>query len=85
MKTAKPVSIFVGVDVAKDTLEIYLPYSNQSLSIENAVEAINEFCLQIKKKRKLMVVMEATGGYERLLVNQLSKNGIAAAVTNPPQ
>ena len=85
MKTAKPVSIFVGVDVAKDTLEIYLPYSNQSLSIENAVEPINEFCLQIKKKRKLMVVMEATGGYERLLVNQLSKNGIAAAVTNPRQ
>jgi transposase len=85
MKTAKPVSIFVGVDVAKDTLEIYLPYSNQSLSIENAVEPINAFCLQIKKKRNLMVIMEATGGYERLLVNQLSKNGIAAAVTNPRQ
>jgi transposase len=37
------------------------------------------------KKRNLMVVMEATGGYEKLLVNQLAHHGIAVSVVNPRQ
>jgi transposase len=85
MKTANLVSIFVGVDVAKDSLEIYLPFSKQNLSIENSIEAIDELCSQLKKKRKLMVVMEATGGYEKLLVERLFKLGIKVAVVNPRQ
>jgi transposase len=85
MKTAKTVSFFVGVDVAKDSLEIYLPFSKQNLSIENSIESIDELCLQLKKKRKLMVVMEATGGYEKLLVDRLLKHAIVCAVVNPRQ
>jgi transposase len=85
MKTVNTVSVFVGVDVAKDSLEIYLPFSKQNLSIENSIESIDDFCLQLKKKRKLMVIMEATGGYEKLLVDRLFKHGIAVAVVNPRQ
>jgi transposase len=85
MKTANTVSIFVGVDVAKDSLEVYLPFSKKNQSIENSIESIDDLCLQLKKKRKLMVVMEATGGYEKLLVERLFKAGIAAAVVNPRQ
>lgn len=70
MKTENSFSTFVGVDVAKDTLEFYLPYTKQNVSVKNTVEGIDELILQLKKKRKLMVVMEATGGYEKLLVNQ---------------
>ena len=84
-KETNSVSLFVGVDIAKDSLEIYLPFSKQNLSIENSLEAINDFCAIIKKKRKLMVVMEATGGYERLLVNRLFAHGITVAVVNPRQ
>lgn len=68
MKAVNSVSIFVGVDVAKDSLEIYLPTAKQNMSVENSVESINDLCLQLKKKRKLMVVMEATGGYEKLIL-----------------
>ncbi|MDZ4849174.1 MAG: hypothetical protein SGI77_07755 [Pirellulaceae bacterium] len=45
MKTDTTVSIFVGVDVAKDTLEVYRPYSTQNVSLKNTVEGINELCL----------------------------------------
>lgn len=85
MKTENSFSIFVGVDVAKDTLEVYLPHVKQNLSLKNSIECIDELCLQLKKKRKLIVVMEATGGYEKRLVNQLAKYKIAAAVVNPRQ
>ena len=85
MKTNSTVSIFVGVDVAKDTLQVYLPYSKQNICLKNSVEGIEELILQLKKKRKLMVVMEATGGYEKLLVNQLAKHKIASSVANPRQ
>jgi transposase len=85
MSTDTSVSIFVGVDVAKDTLEVFLPYSKEHVSLKNSVDSINNLCLQLQKKRKLMVVMEATGGYEKLLVNQLAKHKIVAAVVNPRQ
>lgn len=85
INTAKPVSYFVGIDVAKDSLQIYLPFSKENLSVENSKEAINELCSKLKKKRRLMVVMEATGGYESLLVDRLFSHKIELAVVNPRQ
>ena len=75
---------FVGVDVSKDTLDIYLPGDGSHKMIENSRIEVDEFCAKLsKRKRKLMVVMEATGGYETLLVRQLAAHQIDAAVVNP--
>ena len=42
------------------------------------------FCAHLeKKKRKIIVVMESTGGYERLLLTQLASHQLEAAVINP--
>lgn len=88
MKSEKPVSersaIYVGVDVAKGFLDFDLP-SNEAAHIENALEPIDAICAALKKKRKLIVVMEATGGYEHLLRVRLAKHGIPAAIVNPRQ
>jgi transposase len=85
ISTTNTFSFFVGVDVAKDSLQIYLPFSKENLTVENSVEAIDEFCLKLSKKRKLMVVMEASGGYEKLLVDQLFRASVPVAVVNPRQ
>ena len=75
---------FVGVDVSKDTLDIYLPKDRSHVKIENSKLAAEEFCAKMSKlKCKIMVVMEATGGYETLLVRQLEAHQIDAAVVNP--
>lgn len=80
----KNTKIFVGVDVSKATLDIYRPDTNQAWQIENSEEAIAEFCAQLeKKKRQIMVVMEGTGGYEYLLVKHLTSHKLDAAVINP--
>ena len=84
MSIAKHETIFVGVDVSKATLDIYRPDSNEFSKIENSDQAVQDFCLKLQKqKRNVMVVMEATGGYETLLVNQLAKHLVQAAVVNP--
>ncbi len=76
--------IFVGVDVSKDSLDVYRPDTAEQIKIDNSEAAVADLCQQLqKKKRHLIVVMEATGGYERLLVNQLALHDIKAAVINP--
>jgi transposase len=84
MSTGKTNTIFVGVDVSKATLDVYRPDTNELFRIENSQEAILELCTKIEKnKRKAMVVMEATGGYESLLLTCLADRKIDAAVLNP--
>jgi transposase len=83
---AKNDLIFVGVDVSKDFLDIFRPDSNEVSRIENSENAVEGFCRKLqKKKRNVIVVMEATGGYEPLLVHQLAKQDVQAAVVNPRQ
>ncbi|WP_010584071.1 IS110 family RNA-guided transposase [Schlesneria paludicola] len=78
--------MFVGVDVSKLTLDVFFPHKGERFKLANSEADVHEFCLRLKKeKRLLMVVMEATGGYETLLQSQLAKHKIEAAVVNPRQ
>ena len=84
ISNAKNAVVFVGVDVSKANLDVFLPDTNELLRIENSDDAINQFCSQLeKRKRKVMVVMEGTGGYEFLLVKHLASRNLDAAVINP--
>ena len=84
ISNAKNAKIFVGVDVSKAYLDVYLPDTNELLRIENTDDAINQLCSQLeKKKRQVMVVMEGTGGYEFLLIKHLASHKLDAAVINP--
>jgi transposase len=84
MSTVKAEKIFVGVDVSKFTLDVFQPDTGELLKLDNTEISVEEFCRSLKKKnRPVMVVMEATGGYETLLLNQLAKHKIEAAVVNP--
>jgi len=61
-----------------------IPDTDQVFKIGNSEEEVAEFCQKLqKKKRNLMVVMEATGGYETLLAGQLALHDLNAAVVNP--
>jgi transposase len=76
--------LFVGVDVAKSQLEVFLPDSGMRLTIENSEDAIVSSLIQkLKSMPGVLVVMEATGGYESKLVKVLAQHQIAAAVVNP--
>lgn len=75
---------FIGVDVSKHSLDVFLPPTNESFKIEYSEEKIDDLCRQLLQlKRQVIVVMEATGGYESLLLTRLAKHQLPAAVVNP--
>ena len=58
MKTQKNDRLYVGIDVSKDTLDVYRPDTGESIRIENSEANINDLCKKLKSK-KLLVAMEA--------------------------
>ncbi len=79
-------SRFVGIDVASKKIDIYDSSSKKFSTLENSVESLMQFATALAKSElPTLVVMEATGGYERCLVECLQALDIPCAVVNPLQ
>lgn len=76
--------IYIGVDVSKNNLDVYIHPLKQELRFSNDKEGLKKLLKSLPKKVKL-IVFEATGGYERLAVQMLSKAKKPVAVVNPRQ
>lgn len=74
---------FVGVDIANGHLDVFRSYDRSYSKTRNQEVSIEKLCVDLKKSGKtIFVVMEASGGYERLLCMGLEKAGIPFAVVN---
>jgi transposase len=80
----KTPSLFVGIDVAKATLEAFcaeLALGPQV--VPNAPAGIRSLCQALRRHRvKVLVICEATGGLEAALVDALHQARIAVSVLN---
>lgn len=74
-----------GVDVASRKLDIHDDSKGLHQTIDNDVAAVAKFVKSIRRRAKVLVVMEATGGYEQTLVDALHEADIDVAVCNPLQ
>jgi len=74
----------VGIDVAKRTLEVALP-GKKSLEIKNNTKEITNLLKKLPEAGQALIVLEATGGYENLLVGELLVAGYHVARVNPRQ
>ncbi len=84
MNDQSPFSEVVGVDVSKSKLAFAFANGKETFSINNTPQQIvAELMGRIKNPQGAIVVMEATGGYEKLLVTLLHQHDIAVAVVNP--
>jgi transposase len=73
--------IMVGVDVAKDKLDI--AFADQPImTIDNTEAGFKKLCKRLANRENLCFVMEATGGYEKALVSFLLTENIKVAVVN---
>ena len=76
----------IGVDVSKDKLDISDSAGVICKSISNTAAAVTKSIVKkIKTGESVIVVCEATGGYERILVKTLQSHGVAVAIANPCQ
>lgn len=79
-----PVSpVFVGIDVAKEKLDVARSDNRQLLTVPNDEKGIGQIVELLTAAAPSCIVIEATGGYERLLVNLLLDARLPVAVVNP--
>jgi transposase len=74
--------LHVGLDIAKDSLQVNL--QNQNFSLPNATGGHHQLVERLKAiSVPLLVVCEATGGYEQAIVAALHQARLAVAVVQP--
>jgi transposase len=73
---------FVGIDVSKRSLDVYDIKSEQNCQFENTKQGIQQCAKWIRSLKPVLVVMEATGGYEHELASALLSAKLPAAVVN---
>lgn len=76
-------AVYVGVDIAKATLQVHV--QGRQAELKNAPAARAKLCQKLQAVAGAHVVCEATGGYERDLVGALHKAKIPVSVVNPAQ
>jgi transposase len=76
---------YVGVDVSKGHLDVALLPSGESFVVANDQEGLEELLRRLEDPRPILLVLEASGGFERPLAAALAASEIAVAVVNPRQ
>lgn len=80
-----PSAVFVGLDVAKATLDVALRPSGEQWSVPNDEAGIAALVERLHPLRPALVVCEATGGFERAAIALLAAAGLPVVVANPRQ
>src|SRR6266540_7342472 len=75
--------VYVGIDVSKDRLDIAVLGEKQTRQVENTCKGIDELVQQMVELQPELIVVEATGGYQRSVVDGLFHAGVSVAVVNP--
>jgi len=76
---------FAGIDVSKDWLDLHLLTSGQMDRVQNTPEDCQALAARLSQSPPERIVVEATGGYERLLVAELCAAKLPVVVVNPRQ
>ena len=74
---------YVGIDVSKDRLDVAVLGERQEKQVCNSQAGIKELVAWMQDLQPELIVVEATGGYQRAVVEALFWAGLAVAVVNP--
>jgi len=75
-------SSYVGIDVSKDRLDV-AERGGSVWQVDNTCQGIDELVQQMVELQPELIVVEATGGYQRNVVDALFHAGVCVAVVNP--
>ena len=76
-------SSYVGIDVSKDRLDVAVLGERQEKQVNNTQVGIAELVAWMQEWQPELIVVEATGGYQRCVVDALFHAGLSVAVVNP--
>lgn len=78
-------NVFIGIDIAKNTIEISVRPSGEHWSASTEPDVLIRTVDRLAALEPATIVMEATGGYEARVASLLSTAGLPVAVVNPRQ
>lgn len=79
------VEKFVGIDASKATLDVYIEPAAQTLHLAYDEAGISQIIGHLKEVSPILIVIEATGGWEVRIASELVSVGLPVAVINPRQ
>lgn len=74
---------FIGIDVSKDTLEVFVDTSSKKIHCPNQTRELKRLARELKRLSPELIVMEATGGYETRAAVAFTEAGLPFAVVFP--
>ena len=79
------MEVFVGIDVAKDKLDVHLRPSAEAFSVARDGKGLAELVDRLGDLSPTLVVLEATGGFERMVASAVAAAKLPLVVANPRQ
>jgi len=77
--------VFIGIDVAKDRLDVHVRPSGEAFAVTRDGEGLSALCERLVVLGPELVVLEATGGFEMMVAAALAAARLPLAVVNPRQ
>lgn len=77
--------IFIGIDVAKDRLDVHVLPSGEAFAVARDSEGVATLADRLGSLNPTLIVLEATGGFETLVAGALAAAQLPLAVVNPRQ
>lgn len=74
---------FVGIDVSKDTLDVAIRPDGTHRQVSNTDEGFDQLVALLCPLAPTLIVLEASGGYQRRVVAALALASLPVAVVNP--
>lgn len=75
--------VHIGVDISKNTLDIFVYPIGKRFSIASSKTDIEKFVKQLAEYKVIQIACEATGGYEKQLQQSLSKHSYNLWIVDP--
>ncbi len=76
---------FVGIDVAKDRLDVHVRPSGEAFAVARDGEGLMALIERLRALEPALIVLEATGGFETTVAAAVAGAGLPLAVVNPRQ
>lgn len=72
----------IGIDVSKSNLDVAISNNNSLLQFPNNANGMKELAKILPNKKHSLIILEATGGYEKQAANYLRRKKFNVAVVN---
>ena len=77
--------VFVGVDVSKDILDVAIGPGKEIITFTNDQKGVDALIKKLSRIGPELIVLESTGGYERLATSSFVEARLPVVIVNPRQ